>query len=252
MTKETLIGEIVSANAEAIYEDSTQPSLQVLGKSLAQVVSLFATPVGRMAEIFEKNIHTYLDKLDTVDKEDIVLPDTRILVPVLEKMRYIDDNHVSEYYASILKSASHKEERKRVSVSLIEILNRLSSDELKILEYMDSGKNMFISKEDGVNMPYPIRHTLPLVDVKLHQVGERDYRMVFRNFSDLDKKIELLSPKNIPRYFDNMVSLGLLHVEPNAKISKDEAYTSIESHPTVIQAKEGYPDDFEIKFNRKK
>jgi len=43
------VKEIVKANATAVYEDSAQPSVRVLGKTLAQCTSLFATPVGRMA-----------------------------------------------------------------------------------------------------------------------------------------------------------------------------------------------------------
>jgi hypothetical protein len=52
--EEEIISEIVKANAEALYSDAAKPAIRVIGKSLAQCASLFATPIGRMASIFEK------------------------------------------------------------------------------------------------------------------------------------------------------------------------------------------------------
>ncbi|MBL7045619.1 MAG: hypothetical protein ISR99_01115 [Parcubacteria group bacterium] len=109
MEPEQLIGEIIKANTEEVYKDSAQPSVRVIGKSLAQCVSLFTTPVGRMAEIFETNIHRYIDKLDGLKEEELVAPDTRVLVPILEKMRFTDQEKVADYYAEILATASKKE-----------------------------------------------------------------------------------------------------------------------------------------------
>lgn len=103
-----IIKEITKANAEALYEDAAKPSIRVVGKSLAQCVALFSRPVGRMAEIFEKNIHRYLDKLEGIKEEDLIEPNTRILVPILEKMRFTDEEKVADYYAEILATASKK------------------------------------------------------------------------------------------------------------------------------------------------
>jgi len=101
-----VIKEIVSANAEAMYNDAAQPSVRVVGKALAQCVSLFVTPAGKVAEILEKNLNKYIDKLGKLKEEEIVSPNTRILVPILERMRYTDDELVSDYYAQILATAS--------------------------------------------------------------------------------------------------------------------------------------------------
>jgi hypothetical protein len=119
------------------------PSLVYRGSRivLGQCVSLFATPLGRTAHILEKNIHKYLDKLEGLTEDKLVSPNTRVLVPVLEKMRYTEDETVANYYAEILATASKKEHAHKVLITFIEILNRLSADEIKILEYINSPFN---------------------------------------------------------------------------------------------------------------
>jgi len=145
-----VIKEIVKANATAVYQDAAQPSIRVVGKTLAQCTSLFTTPIGRIAQIFEKNLHKYIDRLEGLKEHEITSPDTRILVPILERLRYTDDEVVSDYYAQILATASTTEHAKKVSVAFIEILNRLCADELRILEFINSSENkLLISKEDG-------------------------------------------------------------------------------------------------------
>lgn len=108
------VKEITKANATALYQDAAQPSIRVVGKTLAQCTSLFATPVGRIAEIFEKNLHKYIDRLEGFEEKELVPPDPRILVPILERLRYTDDEMVSDYYAQILATASTVEHAKKV------------------------------------------------------------------------------------------------------------------------------------------
>ncbi len=206
----TAVKEIVRANATAVYKDAAQPSVRVVGKTLAQCTSLFATPVGRIAEIFEKNIHKYLDKLDGLKEKDIISPETRILVPVLERLRYTDDEMVADYYAQILATASIAENAKRVSVAFIEILNRLCADELKILEFINSSNNSpFIENEKCKKYKLESKGSLPVVNVYITQ-KDGGYIIVVKNLTYLLQMVRIDFPTNFNIYLDNMFALGLL------------------------------------------
>lgn len=227
------IKEIVKANATAVYEDAAQPSVRVVGKTLAQCTSLFATPVGRIAEIFEKNLHKYIDKLEGLKEDELISPDTRILVPILERLRYTDDEMVSDYYAQILATASTVEHAKKVSVAFIEILNRLCADELKILEFINSKENfMILSKDDVEKYRTDLFGVLPVINVHINQ-KEGGYVVVIKNLSHLPEKVRLNFPGNINMYLDNMFALGLLLKPAMIKAYDKNIYNTLKQNPII-------------------
>ena len=256
----TAVKEIVKANAAAVYQDAAQPSIRVVGKSLAQCVSLFASPVGRMAEIFEKNIHLYLNKLEGLKEEDLVSPDTRILVPILEKMRFTDEEKVADYYAEILATASRKEHAGKVLITFIEILNRLTADEIKILEYINSPSNR-------VEIPEPteaeiaqhglekgtrivvIAGSLPVMEIQRTVEGQTGYKVIEKNYNCLSEVVELSTSTNLDAYIDNMISLGLIERKPNFVFAIDKIYYHLENSPRAIATKKLIETDQKIKTN---
>jgi|GEM_PF-7132633 len=237
------VKEIVNANAAALYQDAAQPSVRVVGKALAQCTSLFVTPVGRMAEIFEKNLHKYLSKLEGLSEEQIVSPDTRILVPILEKLRYTDDDMVADYYAQILAMASMPESAKLVSVAFIEILNRLCADEIKILEFINSDQNLvFVTNEGAEEYGINCNGFLPVVNIHINQ-KEGGYILAIRNLSYLQGKVHLQFPENYNMYFDNMFALGLLLKPAMVRAQDKNIYKLLKEDPSIknleTQLKEG-------------
>lgn len=254
------VKEIAKANVIAVYEDAAQPSVRVVGKTLAQCVSLFATPVGRTASILEGNIHRYLDKLEGLKEEDLVSPNVRILVPVLEKMRFTEEEKVADYYAEILATASKKEHASKVLVTFIEILNRLSSDEIKILEYICSPLNKVhipdfseeelprygLEKDTGYLI---ISGSLPVLEVQCTFEGQAGYKILEKNFNCLTDVIEMSAPKNLDPYIDNMISLGLVEKKYNFVFAIDKLYCHLENHPKLISLKKSLESDEKIKLN---
>ena len=229
----TAVKEIAKANATAVYQDAAQPSIRVVGKTLAQCTSLFATPVGRIAEIFEKNLHKYIDKLEGLKENELVSPDTRILVPILERLRYTDDEMVSDYYAQILATASTAEHAKKVSVAFIEILNRLCADELKILEFLNSNdNNLVIPKEDGKQYLTHFPGVLPVINVHINQ-KTGGYTVAIKNLSYLSEKVTLNSPENINMYLDNMFALGLLLKPAMVRAHDESIYNLLKKSPLI-------------------
>jgi len=216
-----IVKDIAKANLAAMYEDAAQPAVRVVGKTLAQCTALFATPVGRVAEIFERNIHLYLDKLEGLDESQIVAPSTRVLVPILEKLRYTDDAIVADYYAQILATASNKESAESVSIAFIEILNRLTPDELKLLEYINSPVNsLMLVNDEGVSYSLDLGGSLPVINVHTKR-NTGGYFVSIKNLSYATNKIELNSINNYNLYIDNMIALGLM-IRPYGTTTNDK------------------------------
>ncbi|MDD3723140.1 MAG: Abi-alpha family protein [Lutibacter sp.] len=229
------IKEIVKANATAVYQDSTQPSVRVLGKSLAQCVSLFATPIGKMAEIFEKNLTKYIDKLEGLSDVQIKEPETRILVPILERLRYTDDEVVADYYAQILATASTTENANKVSVAFIEILNRLCADEIKILEFINSHHNtLILEKETGEEYQTSFFGVLPVMNVHINQ-KDGGYVVAIKNLTYLLEKIKLNNADNLNMYFDNMFALGLLLKPAMIRANDNNIYLFLKKNIQIKQ-----------------
>jgi hypothetical protein len=234
--------EIVKANVSEIYKDSLQPSVRIIGSSLAQCASLLVSPVGRVAVIFEKNINKCLDRLDGVTEDNLVEPDARIAVPVLEKLRYVSDEKVSDYYVEILAFASQKNKKNRVMLSYIEILNRVTADELKILEYINSKENNanISGWTDEEKAKYGIGNdiqflalqgTIPIIAVKIKQkIG---YKMLIKNFNNLSEKISLDSHESIPSYIDNLISLGLVNRMFAETLAVKPIYKQLKNHKEI-------------------
>lgn len=244
LSEDQIVSEIIKANATEVYRDSAQPAVRVLGKPLAQCISLFSTPVGRMAEIIEKNIHKYIDKLEGISEADLVSPNTRILVPILEKLRYIDDEKVSDYYAEILACASQKSHAQKAMLTYIEILNRITSDEIFILEYINSNENVIsiseIQLEEAKKYGLPVGTTkvllkgsLPVLDVNIQSINEAGYLTISKNFNLLDESLVLQNPENVDLYIDNLISLGLLEKKYKTTFAINKIYEHLENHPKI-------------------
>ena len=253
--------EIVKANTTALYQDAAQPSVRVVGKALAQCTSLFVTPIGRMAGIFEKNIQRYLDKLDDLTEDKIVPPDTRILVPVLEKMRFTSEEKVAEYYAEILATASKKETADKVMITFIEILNRITADEIRILEFISSPNNFVIVENftetelTSYGLPKNISKltltgSLPVVDVNLHTTSKTGFRTLVDNFNYLREKVSLDYPNNLEAYLDNMISLGLLEREFSKTFAIKKIYDCFEKHDAIEKMKKGLKQNQSIELEK--
>ncbi|MDO8508013.1 MAG: DUF4393 domain-containing protein [bacterium] len=261
LSEDEIVKEMIKANATEAYRDAAQPAVRVVGQSIAQCVSLFVTPIGRMAAILEKNLHLYLDKLDRYKEKELISPDVRILVPILEKLRYTEDIVVAEYYAEILAKASTKENSKRVLISFIEILNRLSSDEIKILEYINSNDNIVdfepITEEESGQLNLPagfckavIKGAVPVIDIKIVQSGTTGFSIAGRNCNLLPDLINLSGPRNIDSYVDNMISLGLLERPHDRSFANKKIYSKLENDPNVIELQKGLAKSQRIEFDR--
>ena len=155
------------------------------------------------------------------------------MVPILEKLRYTDDDMVADYYAEILATASRPEGKKLVSVSFIEILNRLCADELKILEFINSSANaLLLEDQEGGKYKAEFKGVLPVVNVHVVQRGG-GYIVAVKNLTYLPQMIEMDSSTNFNMYLDNMSALGLVLKPAMISAHDKNIYKYIKKHPII-------------------
>jgi Abortive infection alpha len=150
-----------------------------------------------------------------------------------------------------------------VMVTFIEILNRLTSDEILILEYINSPQNIVaipnLSDEEAKQYKLPtdisaiaIHNSFPVIDIRIFSTDIVGFKNHTKNFNSLDEKIHLSAPENIYSYIDNMTSLGLVERKPGIKFAIEKIYYHLENHKSIINFKSSLNESTQpkIEFER--
>lgn len=225
-----------------VYQDGLQPSVQQIGKSLETVtktVNIVLSPIKALVWGYEQ-IEQYItkrvsEKLKDIPEENIVTPPAIIAGPAIESLRFCgDDINLRELYANLLASSMDINTQDLILPSYVEILKNLSSDEALLLQ-------IFITNE-----------SIPLIDIHGDLKEQIGSRIKYRNFSHINKIVNLKRPDLIPTYLDNICRLGILAMPFGKYLVKENAYEPLESDTLLDLIKQGINDNDEIlRFERK-
>ncbi|MDD9816819.1 MAG: Abi-alpha family protein, partial [Gammaproteobacteria bacterium] len=94
-----------------------QPAGRILGDVLGKVAGLALEPVGALADIGKANLMRFVKKLEKEERENpenIIPTKPSVAVPILEKMRYNDEDALAEAYAELLKNSCLKDRQAKV------------------------------------------------------------------------------------------------------------------------------------------
>jgi len=222
-----------------LYKDLAQPTVRNAGNALGEVADLIAAPVGRCASILKNNVLRTIDKLSKEHPENVVQTKHGVAVPILEKMRYVEEEALADAYAELLKNSCLKDRQAKVLPAYSEMLSRLTPDEVKILDLVYRKKNRYkvlvkdvleskrekftqkyghleISHEALDNsMLYPI-DGIPYIEVRSNAKNPIEgFEVVVKYFTDINEKVVLSNPENFETYIENLRSLRIFDVEIN-------------------------------------
>ena len=130
-----------------VYKDTAQPAAQSVGRALGSVVDLVAYPVARRAEIAQKNMAKFFDKMEAEQQDNIVPADPNIAVPILQKLTYTEEDELVELYTELLKKNCLKDSKDKVLPSYVNMISNLTPDEIKIIDFL-------FKKKYKVSVPY--------------------------------------------------------------------------------------------------
>ncbi len=243
-----------------MYEDIAQPVAKSAGKALGSVADLVFYPIGRCAEIANKNISKFLNKFDGEEQNNIVEPETNIAVPILQKLSYTEDDDLVELYAELLKNGCLKNSKDKVLPSYVNIISSLTPDEVRLINFLfkrqyvvylspsllpDIPPETWVTHEQEKNTlgEFPVAYdSIPFLEVRSQHKSNDSWLVVIKYFTDIADRINFVHPSNIQLYLDNLQALGIFKIE-NDKWMIPEIYkhleksTIIENHKKEIEAK---------------
>lgn len=183
-----------------VYQDLAQPGVQAVGKALGTVFEFstsFLLPVKLLNEKFKLNFAKRLDeykaKLEEVPEEKRCEVHPQIGTPIVEKLSYTTTDEIADLFTTLLANASNADKVDLAHPSFVNMIERLSTDEARIIKYLKKVKEVpycsfrAISKDENGGF----------ITIKDH-------------LTLLPYCISLNYPQNINAYMSNLVSLGIL------------------------------------------
>lgn len=187
---------------KTFYKDLGQPTLQVLGKTLAKAVDFCSLPINALTyanDAFKMNMEhrlkQYAEKIKNVPDENLHPVDPQIGAPVLDCLSYTTNDEIADLFTTLLANASNAETLDKAHPSFVHIISHLSVDEAKIIRYLQSKEYVVYCSFRAV-------------------VKEEDFESSFITPVDhatlLSFRLNLDFPKNVKAYISNLESLGVL------------------------------------------
>lgn len=189
-----LAKEVVISVVPELYRDGVSPAVKELGKgleTLAKTINLALDPLRGLIWGYEQ-VREYLvasvtDRLKLIPKERIVPPKTSIAGPLLQSIRFsADEEAIREIFANLLARAMDANTKDIVHPAYVHIINQLTPDEAKIIEYFGPNNFCYVGGLFG-----------------------EDQRNNFMSVLAEDTKIA--HPAMLPSYLDNLQRLRIIN-----------------------------------------
>ena len=150
-----------------IYEDGASVPLQETSKAVTDLIKaarLFTAPIQLLAA-YQDRLSKYFDKVrGTVKEENQIEAPSSISGPIIERLKYLEnENYLTDLYLNLLSRAIDKERVQEAHPAFYHIIDQLSADEAMILYiikqepiYYDYTMDMFVDD----NNRYRFRNTI--------------------------------------------------------------------------------------------
>lgn len=196
------IAELVKATPNIlgqVYEDLAQPSVKAVGNALGTVFE-FSTaillPVKLLNEKFKlnftKNLNDYKKKLEEVPEEKRCEVHPQIGTPIVEKLTYTTNDEIADLFTTLLANASNIDMVNTAHPSFVNMIERLSPDEARIIKYLKG-------KED-----------IQYCDFRGKAQNGNGYNTIKEHLTLVPQEVKLDFPNNTNAYLANLASMGIL------------------------------------------
>jgi len=209
------------------YDDLLKPSFSKIGKAVGGVIGFFTMPfrgldlVSDMGDAkMRKFFEDFCVKLNKVPEDRISEVPPEILVPTLEKVRYIRDEDIREMFLKLLTKASDEKTIHLAHPRFTTLISDISNDEARLIEYFS----------------HLATSSIPFVAVRC-EFGPQEVKRYGKTFlrgegiqkspmlTGIEDKVKLTFDHNIPLYFSNLEGLGLIRMMNDELV--DHYYTEL-------------------------
>lgn len=134
---------------EMVYVDAAQPSVRAIGQALGTVFEFstsFLLPVKLLNEKFKlnfaKRLNEYKDKLEAIPEDKRCEVHPQIGTPIIERLTYTTTDEIASLFTTLLASASNTDKVNLAHPAFIGIIEHLSTDEARIIQYLKGKSNV--------------------------------------------------------------------------------------------------------------
>lgn len=159
---------------------------------------------------FENNLKKYEKNLSEIDDQKIVEVPTEIAMPILERFTYVSNEDISNAFINLLTAASSSETIQFAHPSFIQLIDRMSPDEAKIIKHFSTVTaipHLTICKYSLK----PKKAEDLLDDSYKPQIDTSKYFTLCIRKNKITSVLSLDFPQNINIYMDNLISMGLVN-----------------------------------------
>lgn len=196
------ITELVKATPNIlgqVYGDLAQPSVRAVGNALGTVLEFSTSillPIKLLNEKFKlnftKRLNEYKDKLEQVPEEKRCEVHPQIGTPIIEKLSYTTNEEIADLFTTLLANASNVDMVNTAHPSFVNMIERMSPDEARILSYLKGKTEIQYCSFNG------------------NVMDGNGYRTIVNHATLLVFEVELQFPQNINAYLANFISLGII------------------------------------------
>lgn len=180
-----------------VYTDLAQPGVKAVGQALGIVLELSSTillPLKLVNEkaklLFAKRMNEYKEKLESIPEEKRTIVAPELGAPILDKLTYTTNDEIAEMFTNLLANASNEDRVNVAHPSFVSMIERLSSDEARILNAMQKSDDILYCDFDGV-----------LANA---------YTPILKHVTAIQKYVTLQYLQNELAYLSNLESMGIL------------------------------------------
>lgn len=211
-----------------VYKDMVQPAAREMGKLFAlipRVMRAALTPLDIWSAEkdykLEETKRILEKKLENVNSDNIVTPESYVAVPALQAISYsMNSDELRNLYANLLVKSMIKDTKWQVHPSYLEIIKQITPDEAKLLKILSLSN----------------RTSYPLIDVKIVN-ADKSYSILAHNFTNLAVGV-CENIDNTYMYLDNLERLKIIDLPSNVKIANADIYKPLEEYPEIKETLE--------------
>ncbi len=170
------------------------------------------------AEALEELNQLVIEKLSNIPEENIVPPNARIAVPTLQNASITEDPDVRELYANLLANSMNRIVKNGIHPSYVDIINQLTPDEAKILNYLYKNK------------------LVPTIGLKVNKTTG-GYLEVLHSFTNIAELCGCEDTNNYERHITNLTRLGLVKIPDGESLTDKSKYEALKNHPYITGQK---------------
>lgn len=152
-------------------------------------------------KILEKNTAYIIENLKDADPSKLAPIRPELGVPIVEKLSYIEAPEIAKLFASLLAKSAHVDHIATVHPRYINIINNLSVDDARIVEYIyHDSKGVFA---------YPLPYIRIYAENRTNPLDRLEHS---ERLTAISTKVDLLFPEADVLYIENLVSQEILSI----------------------------------------